>query len=181
MLGALIIAACGGNNPKPHPPKEDNRASSEMGSAIVKVAFKELSGKLQTAVKEKGAAAAVAFCNTVAIAVTDSIAKDKKVEIRRTSLQYRNPANAPSSYEQEQLNQYQSDFDAGRQLLPVVKQMENGGTIYMEPIIMMPFCLQCHGQPAEDVAAKLRELYPQDKAIGYKEGDFRGMWAVKLY
>ena len=40
-------------------------------------------------------------------------------------------------------------------------------------------CLQCHGTaiPAE-VADKLAELYPHDKAVGYREGDIRGAFVV---
>jgi hypothetical protein len=39
-------------------------------------------------------------------------------------------------------------------------------------------CLTCHGSVGSDVAAALRERYPDDRATGYALGDFRGIaWA----
>ncbi len=40
-------------------------------------------------------------------------------------------------------------------------------------------CLSCHGETvAPEVEQKLAELYPDDKARGYKEGDIRGAFVV---
>lgn len=44
-------------------------------------------------------------------------------------------------------------------------------------------CLLCHGddsQVSEGVRAKLAELYPHDQAMGYKPGDIRGAWTIKI-
>jgi hypothetical protein len=46
----------------------------------------------------------------------------------------------------------------------------------------MPACLNCHGNAEKDIATKTLEVimqkYPNDLAIGYKEGDFRGLWKI---
>ncbi|MBL6933600.1 MAG: DUF3365 domain-containing protein, partial [Rhodospirillales bacterium] len=41
-------------------------------------------------------------------------------------------------------------------------------------------CLACHGgNISEEVAAKLDDLYPQDKARGYNAGDIRGAFTIR--
>ena len=50
---------------------------------------------------------------------------------------------------------------------------------FMKAIPTGAVCLKCHGtdlSPA--VTAKLTELYPDDKATGFKEGDLRGAFVV---
>jgi len=51
--------------------------------------------------------------------------------------------------------------------------------IGMPPLEQMP-CLKCHGENIDPkVAAKLDELYPNDKARGYKVGDIRGAFTIR--
>ena len=46
----------------------------------------------------------------------------------------------------------------------------------------MEACLKCHGNPdtqiTEGTLAKIKELYPNDMATGYKLKDFRGAWKI---
>jgi hypothetical protein len=40
-------------------------------------------------------------------------------------------------------------------------------------------CLGCHGKNiAPEVQAKLDELYPEDQATGFSEGDLRGAFVI---
>jgi hypothetical protein len=42
-------------------------------------------------------------------------------------------------------------------------------------------CLKCHGSEIDPkIVAKLDELYPEDKAVGYKQGDIRGAFYVTM-
>jgi len=53
---------------------------------------------------------------------------------------------------------------------------------YLRALPTGPLCLTCHGQPKDipnDVASTLNELYPYDKAIGYKLGEIRGAISIK--
>ena len=46
---------------------------------------------------------------------------------------------------------------------------------------MQPMCLNCHGEKAvlaPGVQDALNKIYPDDKAVGYKEGDLRGAWHI---
>ena len=50
---------------------------------------------------------------------------------------------------------------------------------YMSAIPTQKLCLGCHGKSiAPEVKAKLAELYPEDKATGFSEGDLRGAFVV---
>jgi hypothetical protein len=54
---------------------------------------------------------------------------------------------------------------------------------YVRPIVMAPSCIVCHGERKslpEDVVKALEEKYPEDKALGYKAGDFRGLTSAVI-
>ena len=58
-------------------------------------------------------------------------------------------------------------------------------SITMPPLTMLP-CLKCHGSIEEggevtaDVLEAIEGLYPYDMALGYKAGDIRGAWTIKI-
>jgi hypothetical protein len=42
-------------------------------------------------------------------------------------------------------------------------------------------CLTCHGENLSDsISSKLSELYPEDRAVGYRAGDLRGVFWVEF-
>ena len=96
----------------------------------------------------------------------------------RTSKRIRNPKNAPVVWLEPMLEHYANHPD---DRVPRVVRLPDGATGYVEPIYVQPLCLVCHGETvAPAVSRKLAELYPEDLARGYREGDFRGVfWAVK--
>jgi hypothetical protein len=50
---------------------------------------------------------------------------------------------------------------------------------YVEPIRVKSMCLTCHGATlAPEVASRIAELYPEDQATGFGEGDLRGVFWV---
>ena len=53
---------------------------------------------------------------------------------------------------------------------------------YMKALPTQDLCLQCHGTPdrvSPAVQAKLKELYPDDKAVGYHAAEIRGAITLK--
>lgn len=96
----------------------------------------------------------------------------------RTSARVRNPRNAPVVW-LEPLLEYYAQHPEDR--TPRAVRLPDGATGYVEPIYVQPLCLVCHGEKvAPAVSSRLSELYPEDRARGYREGDFRGVfWAVK--
>jgi len=75
----------------------------------------------------------------------------------------------------------------GPDALAYAEIVEEGGDKYfrfmkgivMPPVEKMP-CLKCHGENIDPkTAAMLDELYPLDKARGYKAGQVRGAFTLK--
>jgi len=61
---------------------------------------------------------------------------------------------------------------------------EGGQQVYrfMKALPTQKLCLQCHGTPDTinaEVQAKLKELYPEDKAVGYGVNQIRGAMTLK--
>jgi hypothetical protein len=52
----------------------------------------------------------------------------------------------------------------------------------MRALPTQPLCLACHGDAASlspAVSARLKELYPEDRAVGYTVGQIRGAMTIK--
>lgn len=52
----------------------------------------------------------------------------------------------------------------------------------MKALPTQDVCLSCHGTPdrlSNAVKTRLRELYPEDKAVGYGPGEIRGAITLK--
>ena len=149
------------------------------GKKITAIAFAALSSKLQSAMQEGGVANAVSYCNVAALPLIDSLSKAHTVDIKRTSLKYRNPIDAPTESEYEVLNTFSDQLQKEKSLRPVLKEH----TFYAPIMIAQP-CLKCHGKLGETLSESdykhILKTYPEDKAIGYSPGDLRGMWVVSF-
>jgi len=144
-----------------------------------------LKGELQRAMKAGGPVAAVEVCHTVAPAIAAQQAKEHAWDkVARTSLKLRNPANAPDAWEKGVLEQFEARKVAGEPVGALsyseVVEADGGKEFrFMKAIPTGKICLACHGTDiAEPVAAKLDELYPDDKARGFQEGDIRGAFTL---
>jgi hypothetical protein len=170
LVACTLIIGCGGR-PAPVPDAEVERARE-----VVAAYKQELVETLVAALNEGGPAGAIAACREAApeIAAARTAAG---VQVGRTSHRLRNPENAPPPWVAPLLAAYLEDPGQGQ---PRAVPLEAGSFGYVEPIRMLSFCLSCHG-PAIDppLAAALRELYPEDRATGFRQGEIRGVaWAV---
>lgn len=156
----------------------------EQGQKIARMTFATLSSNLQKAMKAGGVSNAVAYCNLAAAPLVDSLAQIYNVSIKRTALKVRNPNNQPTEQERQQLQSYHKQFDAGKQLKPVVQKLANQIAFYA-PIHVMPLCQKCHGTLGEELLEQdyetIQRLYPLDRAINYSSGDLRGMWSIVFH
>ena len=90
------------------------------------------------------------------------------------------PKSAPDAWEKRTLEEFDAAKSTGADVtkLERFEVVEKAGVRtfrFMKTIPVAEPCLACHGEAIkEPVAAKLKELYPDDRATGYKVGDIRG-------
>jgi hypothetical protein len=153
-----------------------------------KVAIKTFAGALQTELKTSmqngGPVAAIENCNTRAIPITEQISSEKGMLLNRVSLKNRNPDNAPNSWQADVLRSFEDQKSAGKDPATISwSETVNSGQgkefRFMKAIPTAGVCLVCHGTAiSQDVSQKLAELYPQDQAVDFIEGDIRGAFVV---
>lgn len=161
---------------------ETFNAIKKQGAIIVKQTEVALGSALKNALAEGGPEYAIDFCNLQALKITDSLASQDGVVIRRLAKKNRNPVNETNDVESKIYKQYVMEYLTGAPIVPKVSVDKNGHPVYYKLIKVNSMCLTCHGTPGEtmsaDLASKIKELYPEDKATNFKDGHPRGMWAV---
>lgn len=188
----IMLSACGPATPSGNASQTDQQTITEpvpdsvlfgQGMEITTEAFGKLSGELKMALNSGGVASALPYCNLMAYPLTDSVAEKHGVILRRTALRFRNPDNAPTEAETAQLNAFAAALQEGSHPEPELKRGANAPVFY-RPILLQEGCLKCHGTPEEDIAGadleRIRELYPDDKAVGFRPGELRGMWVLEF-
>lgn len=156
-------------------PPEELKAYSAKGDSIVKKTFDTLRGALLKNIAEKGIPGAIEYCNVNAYPITAYYARHG-ITIRRAAGKFRNPANAPDSIEKIILERYMSASLPGENIIMDLQ----GRVHYFKPIMLQAMCKNCHGNPDADIPpealAEILKRYPGDSAVGFKEGDLRGIW-----
>lgn len=165
---------------------EDTGARADASRAVVKAFMGELLGELQAAMQDGGAVNAIAVCNTKAPEIAAKAGSERGWRVARTSLKPRNPDNAPDAWETAVLKKFEARKAAGEdpaqiEYSEVVTVKAKKQFRYMKAIAIPQYapCLQCHGKEiAPEVRAKLKALYPKDRATGYGTGDIRGAFTI---
>ena len=157
---------------------------TEVGQSIVKVSFESLSGNLKAAANNGGLSNAIQFCNVNAIPLTDSLSKNFNVKIKRSSLKLRNLNNYPDSLEAYMLDLYVQIQKMKKPMVGKALLANNNDVLYFAPIILKSECLKCHGSVGSDIKdetyALIKNLYPKDEAVGFQEGELRGIWSLNF-
>jgi hypothetical protein len=196
-LALLSLAACSpspeteaepDSQASPAPVPAEVRADVEArGAAAAGALAQGLVGRLTAAIDDRGVAGAVDFCATEALALSREIihAHDPDLQIKRTTTRWRNPENAPDQDEARVLRYLESLETAEPGSAPeTLTAMGPDGTYrFYRTLRTAPMCLRCHGSVVEmdpGVREILRERYPDDRAIGYSEGEFRGVIRVQV-
>lgn len=173
----LVIAGCDNSLTD-----KEKQEYATKGNEIAQASFKALSEKLTEQMKLGGPAQAIPFCNVEAMPLTQQLGEQYDVTIRRTSDKWRNPINKPSERELEIINNYHKLISEKQEITPIIEVDSKNNKHYYAPIILKANCLVCHGKVNEFVSVKtdsiIKSLYPNDKAIGYNEGDLRGIWNI---
>lgn len=169
--------------------QDDLQKRAADSKAVVQQFFGKLKGELESAMKAGGPLNAIEVCQKVAPSIAQAESERTGWKVGRTSLKTRNPANAPDAWETAVLKKFEERAAAGESpnemaYFEVVEQDGKKAFRFMKAIGMPPLeqmpCLKCHGENIDPkVAAKLDELYPNDKARGYKVGDIRGAFTIR--
>lgn len=200
---ALLVAACAPAEP-PQPSQDAQPAPAEPPAFTVladaeipeapleearnasKELMAQLKGKLLASMKEHGAAGSIEVCSQVAPEIAETV-QTETMSVRRVTLKVRNPEDEPDAYERATLERLEALYASNPESKPgevaEIVDMPGQGQVlrYMKPLYIAKPCLSCHG-PAETldeaVKARLAELYPEDRATGYEDGDLRGAVSV---
>ncbi|MGY5850054.1 c-type heme family protein [Salegentibacter sp. F14] len=155
---------------------------AKTGMDIAQATQQQLGKNLMKALNDGGPVHALNFCNAEAIPITAKMEKLHNADIKRVSDKNRNPGNAANKEEEYYINHFKQNLKEGKEPAPVVIP-KNGKNKFYYPIVTNQMCLQCHGKPEQmkpEVLKKIKELYPDDKALGYSENEVRGIWSIDL-
>lgn len=144
---------------------------------------------LQDEIAKSGLVGAITVCREKAPVMAKNLSEATGMQIRRVSLRNRNPKAVPDAWERSVLEDFDRRALNGENpasLEASATVSENGKQVrrYMKALPTQELCLSCHGtsdmvDPA--VAAKLKALYPDDKATGYQLNQIRGAITAKKY
>jgi len=185
IAGLIAFAAVLSANPY-ESTQEEIDAVKTVGQKASSELLKTLGGNLQAHLKAGGAMDAFHFCSDQAYPLTESVDKElgAEVAVKRVSLKYRNPANAPQKDEKAILEALET-LKANNAVLPaeIVEVVGDGTYKYYKPLLInKEACLKCHGDidKTPPLADAIRKRYPEDTATGYKMNDIRGAIVVTV-
>ena len=154
-----------------------------MGDSFAILAEKTLGSALKNAISVNGITNAISYCNVNAYPLLNDLQSNNNIEIRRASFKNRNPKNTPNDVEFKLLDAFHYNIENNISSTSSVQKVDSN-YYYVKPIYIKEMCLNCHGVIGENITSEnyesIKKLYPKDKAIGYKAGDFRGMWSIKI-
>ncbi len=186
--GVLVLWGCAEGPPETDEAlsEADRELAVERGEPAAGALAQGLVGRLSAALDEGGPAYAVEFCSQEAIPLTRSIEAEMEngLELKRTTLRWRNPDNAPDPWEEAAL-QYMQELEETEEGAPeaITGPGPDGTLRYYRTLRTGPQCLACHGGEADldpEAARLIADAYPEDQATGYTEGEFRGLIRVQI-
>ncbi len=158
----------------------------EIGEGAALALADELFGQLSVELAERGPIDAIEFCSAEAVPATGRVAAafEDGLDIKRTTFLYRNPENEPDAEESDALRYFERAFVLETEPPDfLVQKVSDREYRYYKPLVVVPPCLACHGDPDAmdpELLAKIAELYPEDHAMGYETGNFRGVIRVSI-
>jgi len=181
IASAVVLAVAG-------PAWADAPQAPELKAKAVEL-VQAYAGKLKAAlgaaIETGGAEGALEVCNKQAPVIAADISKDSGWSVGRASLKPRNAASAPDAYERRIMEAFLARIAKGEKAADLASAEvvdENGTKVFrfVKAIPTAEVCLTCHGENvAPELQQKIKALYPQDQALGFKEGDMRGVFTLK--
>ena len=178
VAAAALLAGCGTPAPAPAPDMSWVPDARQVAQSVPP----RLLAVLQEEIARGGPEGAVQVCRDRAPAMAREASERSGWAIRRVSLRNRNPRAVPDAWERAALE----DFDrrnAAKEPAAALERaevvQEDGALVrrYIRALPTSDLCLNCHGRDervSPAVKARLKELYPDDRAVGYDAGEIRG-------
>ncbi len=160
------------------------RQEAQSARQISQNFARTLKSQLVAAIKAEGPEGAIPVCQYIAPAIAKQYSADG-IQIGRTALKLRNPANAPDAWERSVLEGFSTAMKKGADPQTLERfaffPNQGGGKTfrYMKAIPVGQTCLACHGSnlsPA--VKQALAEKYPDDQAVGFAPGELHGAFTI---
>lgn len=160
---------------------ENKPLVSEEGMLHIKSFMETLKPTLMDLMKmDKTYVTALGGCSTLAYKMTDDYSKlSDTVDIRRTALKYRNPANTPDKTDTLVMQNIVATKAFKK---PLVVEMDNHYRVYKALDMKQP-CMACHGdieKMSPELVKMIDKIYPKDLATGLKLGEFRGVVVAEI-
>ena len=182
---SLVITAGCTTTPEMTSPPVDTAALKQEALQVIMDYSKQLKGTMSTAFEQAGPIGAVTACNASSAWIAHKANESSGWEVGRTALKLRNPANAPDVWEQQVLELFEQRKAKGED----PQQIAYGEVVTHDGVKSFRFmkaiptankpCTICHGESIKaEITAKLAVDYPQDQALGFKEGDIRGAFTL---
>jgi hypothetical protein len=195
ILGAAFaLAARGQDGPQAvivKPTTPEQLEVQRIGETAINRLAVSMTNEVKSALRGGDPADAVDFCHLKGLPTTPGAmirGIPQIVAIKFTSLKTRATDNLPDPSDKQALESIQKALNSGGDIPAVVVQridIPNGAPEWRvyKPIATSSSCLVCHGDPADQtprLQAKLKALYPDDQATGYKEHEWRGVIRVTV-
>jgi len=146
---------------------------------------KTLKRTLLATMQAEGAVAAIGVCHEDAPAIASAVGDRLAVDVGRTALRWRNPANAPDDWQSATMKGFAAALDDGAAPSSLFAHRRRATAEGVTNEVLLPIvtegpCLACHGSElAPAVAAAIDARYPHDRARGFSVGDLRGAFRVE--
>ena len=136
---------------------------------------------------KSGPEGAILVCRDKAPELAKAASAETGWNIRRVSLKNRNPLAVPDAWERTALEDFDRRAAAGEapatlEKAELVTESGKQSYRYMRALPTQALCLNCHGLPEQlspAVKERLKALYPDDKAVGYRPGEIRGAMTIR--
>lgn len=162
----------------------DHTAELDASRATATEFMQMLKQELMTGMKEGGPVNAISVCNLSAPGIANTYSVRHGWDVGRTSLKPRNPDNTPDAWERSVLEAFEARKRAGEDPAKMehhelIRQDGISQLRYMKAIPTARLCLACHGEQVDSVTgARIKKLYPDDQALGFRVGDIRGAFSI---
>lgn len=161
------------------------QTAQKIGDTLTLQAQSLLKTNLMKALEEGGVPRAIQFCNLNAGQILQSMDIPEGIQIERATDKSRNTQNQADSLESLIFEAYAFNYSEGLPLSSSVIEENKEVLIYTSPItIAGGLCLNCHGEIGSEIKEidydSILSYYPNDKAIGYKLNELRGMWVIRM-